>query len=47
MISIEMISIEDKFKTILYIRSSYKHQPKNSNKEIDFVYLTIFIVGYF
>jgi len=28
-----------------YIRSNYEHRSKNSNKEIDLVYLTIFIVG--
>jgi len=37
---------EDKFKKILYIRSNYKHRPKNTNKEIDLVYLIIYFYSW-
>jgi len=38
----KLLVSEDKLKTMLYIRSYYEHWPKNSNKEIDLVYLTIY-----
>jgi len=38
----KLLVSEDKLKTILYIISYYEHWLKNSNKEINLVYLTIY-----
>jgi len=38
----KLLISEDKLKTMLHIRSCYEHSPKNSNKEIDLVYLIHF-----
>jgi len=42
----KLLISEDKLKTMLYLKSYYEHCPKNSNKEIDLVYLTIYFYSW-
>jgi len=42
----KLIVSEDKLETMLYLKSYYEHWRKNSNKEIDLIYLIIYFYSW-